>query len=50
MELIAHSHPDFERIVPSVEDRDFLRKIGQEKSVIISWYTGRTIEFYAYDM
>ncbi len=47
MELIAHSHPDIDRIIPSRDDRDFLRKIGQKKSIIVSWYTGQTIEFYA---
>ena len=47
MELVAHSHPDVEHIIPSREDRDFLKAIGQRKSVIISWYTGRQLEFYA---
>ncbi len=47
MELVAHSHPDLEHIIPSSEDRDFLKSIGQKKSVIISWYTGRQLEFYA---
>lgn len=47
MELVAHSHPDVEHIIPSSEDRDFLKAIGQRKSVIISWYTGRQLEFYA---
>jgi len=45
-ELIAHSHPDIE-ITASREDREFLRKIGQKSSVIISWYTGNMIKFYA---
>ncbi len=47
MELVAHSHPDMDHIIPSREDRDFLKAIGQRKSVIISWYTGRQVEFYA---
>ena len=47
MELVAHSHPDMGHIIPSSEDRDFLRVIGQRKSVIISWYTGRQLEYYA---
>jgi hypothetical protein len=47
MELVAHSHPDVDHIIPSSEDRDFLKSIGQKKSVIISWYTGRQLEFYA---
>lgn len=47
MELIAHSHPDYDKIIPSKDDRDFLRKIHQKSSIIISWYTGRQIEFSA---
>lgn len=47
MELIAHSHPDRGRIIPSNDDRNFLRRIGQRKSTIISWYTGQQIDFYA---
>lgn len=39
--LIAHSHPDI-KIVPSINDRIFLRRIGQESSMIVSWYTGKT--------
>ncbi len=45
MELIAHSHPDMDKIIPSKEDREFLKKINQKTSIIISWYTGRQIEF-----
>ena len=45
LELVAHSHPNYPMIVPSADDKDFLRKIGQEKSKIISWYTGIEIEF-----
>ena len=47
MELIAHSHPDIDKIIPSSKDRRFLKEIGQEKSIIISWYTGQQVEFYA---
>ncbi|WP_026511727.1 MULTISPECIES: hypothetical protein [unclassified Butyrivibrio] len=45
-ELIAHSHPDIE-LTASREDREFLRRIGQKSSVIISWYTGNMMKFYA---
>ena len=45
-ELIAHSHPDIV-LTASREDRDFLKKIGQKSSAIVSWYTGNIIEFYA---
>ena len=41
------SDEDGKYIIPSSEDRDFLKAIGQRKSVIISWYTGRQLEFYA---
>lgn len=47
LELIAHSHPDKDIIIPSDDDILYLRKIGQNKSKIISWYTGNIIEFYA---
>ena len=45
-ELVAHSHPDVE-LTASKEDRDFLIKIGQKSSMIISWYTGNILKFYA---
>lgn len=44
-ELIAHSHPDSGRIIPSFNDRLFLKEIGQKQSIIISWYTGKTLVF-----
>ncbi len=45
--LVAHSHPDTDLIIPSEGDRKFLKSINQEKSVIISWITGKQIVFYA---
>ncbi len=45
-ELVAHSHPDIE-ITASREDREFIKKIGQKSSMIISWYTGNITKFYA---
>lgn len=44
-ELIAHTHPDAGKIIPSAEDRRFIRSIGQKRSKIISAYTGQIIEF-----
>ena len=44
-ELVAHSHPDVDKIIPSAEDRNFIRSYGQKKSKIISAYTGQIIEF-----
>ena len=45
--LYAHSHPDRENIVPSDDDRRFLKKIGQYESIIVSWITGRELSFTA---
>ena len=47
LELVAHSHPDYDIIIPSKDDRDFLKEIGQNSSIIISWYTGNTAEYFA---
>ena len=44
-ELVAHTHPDWVIITPSQNDRNFLRNINQEKSVIISYITGVELEF-----
>lgn len=45
LQLECHSHPDHERIIPSKEDRDFLKYIGQKESKIISSYSGKEITF-----
>lgn len=45
LRLVAHSHPDYNSIKPSADDRDFLKYIGQSKSIIISYITGYTMEF-----
>ena len=48
--LVCHSHPDYEMIIPSAEDRYFLKCIGQKESTIISYITGEeqrfSIDFY----
>lgn len=44
--LVAHSHPDYGTIIPSPEDRSFLRLMGQNSSIIISYITGEIREFY----
>ena len=46
LKLIAHTHADRGRILPSAADRNFLRKIGQEKSIIISYVTGIELVFW----
>lgn len=38
---------DYDIIIPSKDDRDFLKEIGQNSSIIISWYTGNTAEYFA---
>ncbi len=45
--LECHTHPDYDFITPSVQDRNFLNYIGQKKSKIISSITGNEIEFSA---
>lgn len=45
LRLVAHTHPDSRNITPSAADRNFLKIIGQEKSVIISYITGMEKEF-----
>lgn len=41
LRLYAHSHPDYKDIIPSNDDRMFLKNIGQESSIIVSWITGK---------
>lgn len=43
--LVGHSHPGEEEPEPSLEDRAFLKEIGQSKSCVISARTGRITEF-----
>lgn len=43
--LEIHSHPDRGVIVPSEDDRNFLKAIEQKESKIISSYTGKIITF-----
>ncbi len=45
LRLIAHTHPDRGIIAPSAADRNFLKIIGQKKSVIISYISGVEKEF-----
>ena len=48
LRLIAHTHPDYENIHPSSDERGFLRYIQQEESLIISYITGNEKRFSAY--
>ena len=43
--IVGHSHPSEDQPVPSNEDRDALRKIGQKRSTLISARTGITVDF-----
>ena len=45
LRLIAHTHSDYGKIIPSADDREFLKHIGQKTSVIISYITGAEFEF-----
>ena len=40
LRLVVHSHPDYNKIESSEDDRQFLRYIGQKKSLIVSFITG----------
>lgn len=44
-ELVAHSHPGEEFPSASIDDKFFLREIGQQNSKIISGRTGVIIDF-----
>ena len=46
-ELVAHSHPDYGPVIPSAEDRLFLKLIGQKTSKIISFITGEIRDYSA---
>ena len=45
--LECHSHPDYDKIIPSQDDRDFIARFGQKSSRIVSSYTGKVITFQA---
>lgn len=45
--LECHSHPDYDKIIPSQDDRDFIARFGQKSSRIVSSYTGKVITFKA---
>ena len=47
LRLIAHTHPDYNIIEPSDDDRKFLEYIEQHSSIIISYITGVESEFTA---
>lgn len=45
LRLVVHSHPDYNKISPSYDDREFLKYIGQKESLIVSYITGDTKSF-----
>lgn len=47
LSIFGHSHPGEEFPIPSRQDRETLRKIGQDKSRLISGMTGRERLFTA---
>lgn len=47
LRLVAHTHPDYDEIIPSKDDRLFLKQIGQKESIIVSYITGKELKFSA---
>lgn len=47
LRLVVHSHPDYNDIEASDDDRKFLKYIEQKKSLIVSYITGEVSEFSA---
>ena len=45
LRILGHSHPGEDPPAPSPEDRDTLRRIGQNESRLISGLTGQEITF-----
>lgn len=45
MRLVVHSHPDYNDIKPSSDDRAFLKSINQKESLIVSYITGEVSSF-----
>ena len=45
LELFAHTHVDGGPLVASKDDRDFLKTIGQNSSIVVSAFDGHEIEF-----
>ena len=45
LRLIAHTHPDYGKITPSADDREFLKHINQKTSIIVSSITGIDYEY-----
>ena len=45
LELFAHTHVDGGPLKASKDDRDFLKTIGQNNSILVSAYDGHEVEF-----
>lgn len=45
LRLVVHSHPDYNKIEPSFDDREFLKYINQRDSLIVSYITGDVKQF-----
>ena len=43
--LIGHSHPGEDEPKPSLDDRNFLKEVGQTKSSVISARTGKVTDY-----
>lgn len=47
IKLVAHTHNDINKIIPSDGDRNFLKQFDQDSSIIVSYVTGKSIQFFA---
>lgn len=45
LRLVVHSHPDYNKIRSSLDDREFLKYIEQKESLIVSYITGDVKQF-----
>lgn len=45
LRLVVHSHPDYNKIRSSSDDREFLKYIEQKESLIVSYITGDVKRF-----
>lgn len=45
LRLVAHTHPDYGDVIPSKDDRLFLKQIRQNESTVISYITGKMQRF-----
>lgn len=47
LQFVAHTHPDYDSVIPSPDDRKSLELIRQKESIIISYITGVELKYTA---